>query len=429
MGLLMGQPQVNGKKIKGTLAYAGVSLNNRLYLPEELQKGDGMTVPLILNHASVSGAEGELDRLPPKFRQGLENEQEMPVGQVTLSWDSDNLTLFYEGTIEDDFFQQEVDDANMAVSLGMYYDSDSPQVCDVNCYTVIKGAEFHEVSLVYHPGFPIATIEANEVALQSKSLESIGFKNQKKKSEESYAQESPYLYFNDEQIATIVEEIDEELDMERAKPIDDKDYQRIGHLRLLKKYAKMNPKAYAKNSDGEEGFELMGVEMPIELIEQVYHSVEPTLRMKLDDIVSSITKGKVDLQREPELEIKENKAEEFTEIEWDLMDEEEKEMLLQFLGFDEYLEFNKARTWEELHPMIKHRIGGAGNPEAEIFTESFVSEAEFAGMSSWWKSLDDSEKRNELEENELDPNHDLFYGEWKDLPQIIRDSLSKSFLS
>ena len=160
MGLLVGDPQTTdgGKKIKGTLAYAGVSLNNRLYLPEELKKGDGMTVPLILNHASTSGAEEELDRLPQEFRSGLESGKEMRVGEVSLQWDPDNLTLFYEGNIEDKFFQREVDDANMAVSLGMYYDSDSPQVCDEACNTVIKGAEYHEVSLVYHPGFPIATI-------------------------------------------------------------------------------------------------------------------------------------------------------------------------------------------------------------------------------------------------------------------------------
>jgi hypothetical protein len=91
----------------------------------------------------------------------------MRLGEVSLQWDPDNLTLYYTGEVTDQFFQSEVDDANMAVSLGMYYDSDSPQVCDESCYTVIKGAEFHEVSLVYHPGFPIATIEAYE-ALQRK---------------------------------------------------------------------------------------------------------------------------------------------------------------------------------------------------------------------------------------------------------------------
>jgi len=174
-GLLYDQPKVEGRKIKGTLAYAGVSLNNRLYLPEELQKGDGMTVPLILNHASTAGAEEELDRLPPKFRQGLESGMEMKVGEVKLRWEADELTLYYEGEVEDEFFVKEIDDADMAVSLGLYYDSDSPQVCDTECYTMIKGAEFHEVSLVYHAGFPVATIEAVEAMVRNNGLKALKF--------------------------------------------------------------------------------------------------------------------------------------------------------------------------------------------------------------------------------------------------------------
>jgi len=169
--LFLDQPVVSGKKIKGTLAYAGVSLNNRLYLPEELAKGNKMKLPLILNHASTAGAENELNRLPPKFRQGLENGLEMKVGEVVLDWNPEKLTLYYEGYVEDDFFKDEITEANMAVSLGMYYDSDSPKICDESCYTVIKGSEFHEVSLVYHPGFPIATIEANEVRMKFKAFE------------------------------------------------------------------------------------------------------------------------------------------------------------------------------------------------------------------------------------------------------------------
>ena len=69
----------------------------------------------------------------------------------------------------------EIDDANMAVSLGLYYDSDSPQVCDTDCYTVLKGAEFHEVSLVYHAGFPIATIEAVESIVRSQGKKALQF--------------------------------------------------------------------------------------------------------------------------------------------------------------------------------------------------------------------------------------------------------------
>ena len=175
VGLLFGLPTIEqqGKKIKGVLAYAGVSLNNRIYLPEELAKGDGLTLPLLLNHSNVAGAEEELDRLDNKMRGALENQEDYVIGEVTLRWEPDELTLYYEGVINDSFFQKEVDDANMAVSLGIWYDSDSPQVCDEECYTMIRGAEFREVSLVYHPGFPIATIEAVEAVIKKRARKQI----------------------------------------------------------------------------------------------------------------------------------------------------------------------------------------------------------------------------------------------------------------
>ena len=175
VGLMYGLPTVrkDGKKIKGTLAYAGVSLNDRIYLPEELAKGHGKTLPLLLNHSSTAGAEEEMDRLDSEMRDHLENEKDYEVGEVTLTWDAEKLTLFYEGVIENEFFQKEVDDMDMAVSLGIFYDSNSPKVCDENCYTLIKGAEFREVSLVYHAGFPIATIEAVEAKLKRASLKDI----------------------------------------------------------------------------------------------------------------------------------------------------------------------------------------------------------------------------------------------------------------
>jgi hypothetical protein len=186
VGLLYGQEvETDGRKIKGTLAYAGVSLNDRIYLPEELAKGDGLTLPLLLNHSSISGAEMELDRLDGSMKSSLENGQDFKVGEVTLEWIPEKLTLYYEGEVTDPFFQKEIDDANMSVSLGIYYDSDSPSVCNDKCYTVITGAEFREVSLVYHAGFPIATIEEVESGLKklgesvskSKSYECISCKD------------------------------------------------------------------------------------------------------------------------------------------------------------------------------------------------------------------------------------------------------------
>jgi len=159
---------IEGMKIKGKLAYAGVSHNNRLYLPEALQKGDRMELPMIFNHASPDGAEFELSRLPTQIRESILNHEHIRVGNVRLNWDAENLTLFYEGEVTDEFFAKEIDQGLMSVSLGMLFDADSPEICDQECYTVVKGAEFTEVSLVYHPGFPIATIESNEIRLKKR---------------------------------------------------------------------------------------------------------------------------------------------------------------------------------------------------------------------------------------------------------------------
>ena len=127
----------------------------------------------MLNHSAVDGAEEEMDRLEEDMREHLTNGKDFIVGEVTLRWEPEELTLYYEGVIEHPFFQKEVDDAGMAVSLGIYYDSDSPTVCNQECYTIIRGAEFREVSLVYHPGFPIATIEAVEAKLKKLASEAI----------------------------------------------------------------------------------------------------------------------------------------------------------------------------------------------------------------------------------------------------------------
>ena len=40
---------------------------------------------------------------------------------------------------------------------------------------MIKGAEFHEVSLVYHAGFPIATIEAVEAMVKNQGKKALEF--------------------------------------------------------------------------------------------------------------------------------------------------------------------------------------------------------------------------------------------------------------
>ncbi len=148
--------------VHGILAYAGVSRNNRLYLPEHLANGHERQLPIRVNHSSILGMEEELHRLPTEIQEALRRGEDVEVGELKLTWLPEDLTLTYEGVIENDFFKKEVNEGRMSVSLGVLYDADAPEVCDQECYTVIKGAEFEEVSLVYHPGFPIATIKSAE---------------------------------------------------------------------------------------------------------------------------------------------------------------------------------------------------------------------------------------------------------------------------
>jgi len=173
VNLLFGQIQIKASEgindslaIEGILAYAGVSRNNRLYLPEHLAAGHAKTLEIRVNHSSVMGMEEELHRLPPPFQQRLMLGQDIVVGEVHLTWHPDELTLTYTGEVNNPFFIKEIKEGRMNVSLGVLYDANAPEVCDVDCYTLIKGAEFEEVSLVYHPGFPIATLEtASEVLM------------------------------------------------------------------------------------------------------------------------------------------------------------------------------------------------------------------------------------------------------------------------
>ncbi len=153
--------------IHGVLAYAGVSRNNRLYLPEELAKGHEKIVPLQVNHSSVLGMEAELATLPIEIQQALQRGEDVRVGEVRLTWHPNELTLTYEGFVSNEFFKREVNRGRVSVSLGVAYEADAPEVCDVECYTMIKGARFEEVSLVYHPGFPVASVKTVENYLKS----------------------------------------------------------------------------------------------------------------------------------------------------------------------------------------------------------------------------------------------------------------------
>jgi len=128
-------------KIRGVLAIPRVSLNGYLYLPEELENAvkKANEVPIYLEHVSANNA----------------------VGVAKLIWNPEKMRVEFEGEV----FDEEVEKAIRAgaikhVSLGADYD-----ILDFfDSYSVPRGLEFRELSLVAIPGIPEANLEVVESA-------------------------------------------------------------------------------------------------------------------------------------------------------------------------------------------------------------------------------------------------------------------------
>ena len=163
----------NSMRIHGTLAYAGTSHNNRIYLPETLADGDKKVLPLIFNHGTTDGLESDAiwNNLPDDIRRRITNHERIKIGSIELRWDKTRLTLFYDAVVTHEFFQSEIRAGKMSVSLGLLFEYDGKKVCDLECYTIVRRGQWNEVSLVYSPGFPIATIETHEMRLGQTALE------------------------------------------------------------------------------------------------------------------------------------------------------------------------------------------------------------------------------------------------------------------
>lgn len=160
--------------IHGVLAIAGISHNRRIYLPEQLAKGNGQHLHVIFNHATPIGIEMEMPHLPEDIQEKIMNYEKIDVGETDLTWEQEKLTLFHDTVIKHPFFIKEINAKRMSVSLGMIFEDTAEPVCDEVCYTVVKEGRFQEMSLVYHAGFPHATIEANEAMIITDSAKEIG---------------------------------------------------------------------------------------------------------------------------------------------------------------------------------------------------------------------------------------------------------------
>lgn len=149
-----------GTKIHGMLAYPGISANGKLYTIAELLHGDGAELPIWLNHGTLIGTEGiGPDLLPDSYRQRLESGEEVIVGAGRTWFDKEKLQLMHEGLITDPFYKNPAVLKQMSVSQGVLHPADLPKICDeVACYKIIQQSIYQEYSIVFKPGFSIATL-------------------------------------------------------------------------------------------------------------------------------------------------------------------------------------------------------------------------------------------------------------------------------
>jgi len=150
----------DGTKISGRLAYPGISKNGKLYSIDQLMAGHDKTLSVWLNHAELLGTEDiGPDLLPDSYRQRLSNNETIILGSIHLTFNPDTLELLYDAVITDPFYKQKQILKRMAVSQGVLHYKDIPEFCDsITCYKIIQGSQYEEVSLVFHPGFPIMTL-------------------------------------------------------------------------------------------------------------------------------------------------------------------------------------------------------------------------------------------------------------------------------
>ena len=168
-----------GTKIHGMLAYPGISANGKLYSIGELMHGDGIALPIWLNHGTMIGTDGiGPDLLPDSYRTRLEAGEEIVVGSGRTWWNPETLQLMHEGFITDSFYKNPEILKQMNVSQGVLHPADLPQFCDeVACYKIIQNSIYEEYSIVFKPGFSIATLSTEAVEKDSSYIRALENQN------------------------------------------------------------------------------------------------------------------------------------------------------------------------------------------------------------------------------------------------------------
>lgn len=133
------------KRLAGILAIPRISRNGNLYLPEELAKAHGRTVPVLWNH------EGS-----PKSATDPVNESDV-IGSMRLFWDAELMQLKYEAEVDRD-----LPSTPLHTSLGAFFEKEDHVCGSSKCYSVPRGLSFVEASLTPTPGIPETTVKILE---------------------------------------------------------------------------------------------------------------------------------------------------------------------------------------------------------------------------------------------------------------------------
>lgn len=130
------------KKISGIAIFPRLSENDVFYWPQELEKFDGVTVPLRWNH---------------------DQSDEAIIGEATFQYDKENRQVLYNAEITNEEISKEVDKGFYKVSIGAAVEKED-WIChkDGQCAAapILKKPE--ELSIVANPGIPESSLNIIE---------------------------------------------------------------------------------------------------------------------------------------------------------------------------------------------------------------------------------------------------------------------------
>ena len=130
-------------RISGLAIMPRVSRNGVFYWPQELEKFDGLEVPLRWNH---------------------DQSEEGIIGKAKFTFDAEKNQVKYEAEITDERFQKFVDEHNFQVSIGAEVARDS-EICHPEgkgCFRAPVLSAPKELSIVETPGIPESTLTVIE---------------------------------------------------------------------------------------------------------------------------------------------------------------------------------------------------------------------------------------------------------------------------